>query len=539
MTVMKALSDKRGNGRDIRMKKFAVLLVALFVFALVGCSKDEPQDGKASTDVEYGGKLKIAMSAQPPTLDVHLTTSSDAIDVSLNIYETLVAQNSKQQAMPMLAETVEKSDDGLTYTFTLRKGVKFHNGKEMTADDVVASMNRWVEKSSRAKLLLADSNFEKQDDYTVVLKLQNAVTDVLDVMAGRGQFPAIMPAEIIASASSDGVSEYIGTGPFKFVDWKQDRFIHLAKFDDYSPTEGEPDGMIGRKTVYVDDVEFHIVTDSSTRMAGVQTGEYDIALNMPFDSYEQLLNTNNLQTFSPFDKGTVSLVYNKKSGVMTNPEYRKAFNTGIDSYSVMLAAVGNEKLFKLSPSYMSTENADWATEAGQEVYNLGDVEKAKQLLKEAGYNNEEVILYATGDYDHHYNSAVVLKEQLSKMGVNVKLEIYDWPTLLEKRNGPENWDLMVAGISYVTTPSQLLAVNPDWPGWTEDAKIATALDEIRVATTREEAKQQWSDLQSYMWNDYVPHTPFGHYASVISASDKLEDLTIFNTALLWEVKKNK
>ncbi|WP_262174149.1 ABC transporter substrate-binding protein [Saccharococcus sp. Marseille-Q5394] len=539
MNNVKALSYKSENGRNGMMKKFVLLIVALVVFALVGCSKDEPKEGEGSAEAEYGGTLKVAMSAQPPTLDVHLTTSSDAIDVSLNIYETLVAQNSKQQAEPVLAETVEKSDDGLTYTFKLREGIKFHNGKEMTADDVVASMNRWVEKSSRAKLLLAGSTFEKEDDYTVVLKLENAVTDVLDVMAGRGQFPAIMPAEVLASAGADGVSEYIGTGPFKFTDWKQDRFIHLTKFDDYSPAEGEPDGLVGSKTVYVDDVEFHIVTDSSTRMAGVQTGEYDIALNMPFDSYEQLVNTSNLQTFSPFDKGAISLVYNKKSGIMTNPDLRKAINAGIDSHSVMLAAVGNEKLFKLSPNFMSPENADWATDAGKEVYNLGDVEKAKQLLKEAGYNNEEVILYATGDYDHHYNSAVVLKEQLSKMGVNAKLEIYDWPTLLDKRNNPENWDLMVAGISYVTTPSQLLAVNPDWPGWTNDEKISTALDEIRVAATKEEAKEQWSDLQSYMLNDYVPHTQFGHYASVISATDKLEDLKIFNTALLWEVKKTK
>ena len=92
------------------MKKFVLLIVALFVFALVGCSKDKPQEGEGPADAEpeYGGTLKVAMSAQPPTLDVHLTTSSDAIDVSLNIYETLVAQNSKQQAMLMLAETVKK-----------------------------------------------------------------------------------------------------------------------------------------------------------------------------------------------------------------------------------------------------------------------------------------------------------------------------------------------------------------------------------------------------------------------------------------------
>lgn len=523
------------------MKRIGMLLAAIVLMMLAGCGKDskDAQGSEGASETVQGGTLKVAMSAQPPTLDIHLTTSSDAIDVAQNIYETLIAQNSKQQAVPMLAESVEKSDDGLTYTFKLRKGVKFHNGKEMTSEDVVASMNRWLEKSSRAKLLLAGSTFTAKDDYTVEYNLETAVSDVLDIMAGRGQFPGIMPSEIIASANEEGVSEYIGTGPFKFVDWKQDRFIQLDKFEDYAEAEGEPDGITGRKTVYVDTVEFHIVTDSSTRMAGVQTGEYDIALNMPFDSYDQLTNMKNLNTFSSFDNGTINVAYNKKSGIMTNPEIRRAVNAGLDTHSVMLAAVGNEQLFKLDPGFISPDNADWATDAGKEAYNLGDIDKAKQMLKDAGYNNEEVVLYSTGDYDHQYNAAVVLKEQLSKMGINAKLEIYDWPTLVEKRSNPENWDMMIVGTGYVTTPSQLLVVNPTFPGWTDDEQVTALLNEIRHAGTKEEAQEKWSELQGYMWNDYVPHTLFGHYASIITTTDKLEDVSVFNTALLWETKKKK
>ncbi|MHC8514264.1 ABC transporter substrate-binding protein [Sporosarcina sp. ITBMC105] len=519
------------------MKKGSwIALMFSFIVLLVGCSNDDKKDA-AETGSGKGGVLKVAISAQPPTLDIHLTTSSDAINVATNIYETLIAQNSKQQAVPMLAESVDKSDDGLIYTFKLRQGVKFHNGNDMTADDVVASMNRWLEKSSRAKLLLAGASFEKKDEHTVELKLQEAASDVLDIMAGRGQFPGIMPAEILANASEDGVSEYIGTGPFKFVEWKQDQFIKLEKFEEYQEAEGEPDGLTGRKTVYVDGVEFHIVTDSSTRMAGVQTGEYDIALNMPFDNYEQLKAMKQLQTFASFDNGTINVAYNKKSGIMTNPEMRRAINAGIDAHAVMLAAVGSEQLFRLDPGYISPDNIDWATDAGKDAYSVNDPEKAKQMLKDAGYNNEEVILYSTGDYDHQYNASVVLKEQLSKMGVNAKLEIYDWPTLQEKRSNPENWDMMILGTGYVTTPSQLLVVNPTFPGWTDDAKVTELLGDIRQADSKEAALSNWSELQQYMWDDYVPHTLFGHYASVITATDQLDDLIVFNNALLWEVKK--
>lgn len=525
------------------MKKFRSLIALLFIFTLIGCS-NSPVDtsGKkgASSEGEVGGTMKIAMSAQPPTMDIHLTTSSDAIEVARNIYETLVTQDENEQATPMLAESIEKSEDGLTYTFKLRKGVKFHNGKEMTSADVVASMTRWLEKSSRAKLLLEGATFEASDDYTVNLKLTRAVTDVLDIMAGRGQFPAIMPAEVIESAGEDGVTEYIGTGPFKFAEWKQDQYIHLEKSTDYALSDQKASGMAGKKEVFIDDVFYYIVTDSSTRMAGVQTGEYDVALNMPFDNYDQLKNTPNLKNYATFDTGTLNLAYNKKNGIFTNPEMRKAINTGLDANAIMLASFGSEELFKLNPGYMSLSQTNWATDAGVEVYNQANVEKAKEMLKAAGYNGEEVVLYSTRDYDHQYNASVVIKEQLEKMGVKVKLDIYDWPTLVDKRNNPENWDLMIVATGYVTTPSQLLVVNPSFPGWTDDEKITQSLEDIRMAQTKEEAKEKWAELQSYMWNDYVPHTLFGHYASIITTTEQAGNFEIFQKGpVLWNAKKIK
>ncbi|MBP3040050.1 ABC transporter substrate-binding protein [Bacillaceae bacterium Marseille-Q3522] len=522
------------------MKKLKFLLAVVTIFALIGCSNSSNgASGGSSEENEYGGTLKIAMSAQPPTLDVQLTTSSDAIEVSRNIYETLVTQNEDQQPVPMLAESIETSDDGLTYTFKLRKGVKFHNGKEMTSADVVASMNRWLQQSARAKLLLSGSTFEAVDDYTVNLKLTTAVTDVLNIMAGVGQFPAIMPSEIVESAGEDGVSEYIGTGPFKFAEWQQDQYIRLEKFADYTPVDEDPSGTAGRKTVYVDDVYYYIVTDSSTRMAGVQTGEYDIAKGMPFDNYEQLKSTPNLKTYASFDTGSLNVAYNKKAGIFTNPKMRQAVNAGIDTEAIMMGTFGSEDLFLLDPGYMAPSQTDWKTDAGSEVYNQGDIDKAKQLLQEAGYNGEEIILYSTRDYDHQYNASVVLEQQLKQMGVNVKLELYDWPTLTEKRTNPDNWDMLILGTGYVTTPSQLLVVNPSFPGWTDDATITNSLQEIRMAGSQEEAKELWSELQGYMWNEYVPYTLFGHYASVTTTSDKLEDLTIFRGAIPWNVKKPK
>src|SRR5699024_8843955 len=149
------------------------------------------------------------------------------------IFEGLMALTSEYESVPMLAESVDQSEDGLTYTFNLRQGVLFHNEKEMKADDVVASMERWLEKNPSLDLLFGGSTWEEQDEYTVVLTLERAVTGVLDALAPTLQAPAIMPKEVIEDADETGVKEFIGTGPFKFVEWSQDQYIHLTKFDDY------------------------------------------------------------------------------------------------------------------------------------------------------------------------------------------------------------------------------------------------------------------------------------------------------------------
>lgn len=522
-------------------KKRGILIPILLIALVIAGCNSQPADATNANDAAEGGdmaggELNIAINAQPPTLDTHLTTTSVALDVTRNIFETLVAPNAKHEPVPVLAESIESSEDGKTYTFHLRKGVKFHNGKEMTAEDVEASMNRWLENSARAKLLLSDATFKAEDSDTVVLKLKQHASDVLDIMAGRGQFPAIMPKEVVESATEEGVKEFIGTGPFQFKEWKQDQYIHLEKFEDYEAVDEEPSGLAGKKEALVDDVYYHIVTDPSTRLAGIQTGEYDVADTMPYDNYEQLKNTPNVETYISFDEGTLNLSYNKKEGIMTDPKMRQAINAALDMDKIMLASFANEDLYKLSPSYMNTEQVNWASEAGKEAYNQADAEKAKSMLKEAGYNGEEITLMATRDYDYHYNSAVVVKEQLEQIGMKVKLEIYDWPTLVDLREDPANWDLLIVGTGYVTTPSQLLVVNPDYAGWTNDAKITELLDTIRASKTQEEAKQHWDQLQGYIWNEYVPFSLFGHYSRIVATTDKLEGFTVFQGPIPWNTK---
>src|SRR5699024_6008183 len=121
----------------------------------------------------------------------------------------------------------------------------------------------------------------------------------------------------------DGVAEFIGTGPYEFVEWKQDQYIHLNKYDDYQPVDREPDGISGRREAFIDDVYFYIVTDASTRLAGIQSNEYDIAYALPEDNYDQLTNDPELDIQTVYT-ANMDLLYNKRGGMMQDLTMRQA-----------------------------------------------------------------------------------------------------------------------------------------------------------------------------------------------------------------------
>lgn len=429
--------------RNIKLKltkRFKLIAVLLITLLLIACGSKNESESKDENEKSEKQELKVALSAQPNTFDPLMNTAVVAGYVSGNIFETLLTLDSKGKPVPMLAESVESSEDGKTHTFKLRQNVKFHNGEEMTADDVVASMNRWAEKNKKAKDQFGEIMFEAEDDYTVTMVIKEYALDIWDLLAGRSQYAAIMPKEVVEAEEAVGVTEYIGTGPYKFVEHKTDQYVHLEKFDEYVMSDEPADGLAGKKEATIDDIYFYFVTDPSTRTAGIQTGEYDIIDNVPYENYEQLNSDSALNTYVSLT-GDLMFWYNKRNGLLSDPKMRQAVNTVIDNEEIMEAAFNIEDLYNLDPGYMSADIENWASDAGFEAYNQGDVEKAKQLLEEAGYNGDPITVITSRDYQYYYDSAVVLQEQLKEIGIEVNLENYDWATYLEKLEEDNIWIL--------------------------------------------------------------------------------------------------
>ncbi|MEH7108980.1 ABC transporter substrate-binding protein [Bacillus sp. JJ1764] len=522
------------------MWKFKILigaLITVLLFSLIGCSTDKKSSGESEQTKDKRGDLKIAYSAQPQTLDPHISLAQATADIMGNVYETLLTVDSNHKIQPMLAESYEQSSDSKTVTFHLRKGVHFHNGKEMKAADVVASMNRWKDNIG-GRGQFSDAVFEAKDDYTVVLNLPKPLSTALSIISYQGpSFAAIMPKEIIDQATPTGVKEFVGTGPFKFVEWKQDQYVSLSRFDDYQSRSEKANGLAGKKEALLNEVKFMFTPDASTRVAGIQSGEYDFASSVPVDNENILKSDPNLiPSINPF--GYITVNFNKKKGLFANKQARKAVATALDREKILTGTFKDKKFFTVNDSLMMAQQKEWSSDVGKDLYKKSDPEKAKHLLKEAGYDGKEIKIMVTRDYIDHYNAAVIIQSQLEKIGLNVKLEVYDWPTLLNKTSDPNEYDIYVVIDLPVPEPTSNLSLIPGFAGWTNSPEMLDLVSKIRGLPSLDEAKAQYGELLKWYY-DYVPDIKVGDIKKVDYLRKTVSNYQFQDRMILWNVTNNK
>ena len=488
--------------------------------------------GETTEQTSYKSEFNIGIAANPPSLDPHGINSNIVGGIGMHIYEPLFTLNADYEPTPVLADSYTVSDDGLVYTITLRQGVLFHNGQEMTADDVVASMNLWLERCSKAELI-SGSTFAKADDYTVTLTVPQASSDIINILAAPIQFAAIYPKSVVDAAGPDGITEYIGTGPYKLDEWLQDQYVKLTRFEDYQSPEGESSGLAGEKQAATETIYFRVVTDNSTRIAGLQTGQYDIIEDLPLDRYEELASDSNL-TMDVETGGTLNLFFNTTQGPLANQTLRQAVLAALNCDDIMLAAYGNASLYTLDPGWCDPNDAIWGSEAGAEYYSQNDLAKAQELMAEAGYNNEPIVLVTTPDYSEMYNATLVVQEQLRQAGFNAEVEQYDFGTFMEHRADPAQFDLFITSNSYNPLPVQLSVLSEAWAGLNAP-EVAEGISAIRFAASTEEASAAWDNLQEFLY-EYGAATVLGHYTGVYALRTGVEGFDYLRYPIYWNVK---
>ena len=453
-----------------------------------------------------GGVLKVAMIGEPPTLDAHLTTAVITYNIMWHVYETLYTLDRNFEPAPMLAESHVVSDEGRRYTITLRRGVKFHNGKELTSADVVASLTRWgrLHTSGKAIWKYVEA-LEARDPYTVVFHLKAPTGSLLYAVAST--YAAIYPKEVVDAAGDSPVKTLIGTGPFRFVEHKPDRHIRLARFKEYAARAEPPNGFGGKRTAWVDEIYFLPTPDLAVRAAGLETGEYHFADQIKQDQYERLSKIPALELSIVKFGFWPDAVLNHKQGPMTNKKLRQAMLAALDPEPILAAAIGNKEFYRLDGAVFQKE-LPWHTTAGLEGYNQKNKDKARRLLKEAGYAGQPVRWLTTQEYDYMYKSALVARQQLEEVGFKIDLQVVDWATLVQRRAKPELFDVFSTGHPVGFDPALSTPLQCDWPGWWCHEEKERLMAELTRETDPKKRKAIIERIQVVFYED-VGRIKFG------------------------------
>jgi peptide/nickel transport system substrate-binding protein len=517
----------------------AAAALACAASLMSGCGNGGGSSTSGGSPGNLKPQIRVAVNAQPDSYDISRTTATISRTMMLgNVFEMLVSFDENYKVHPELAEKIDVNQDYTEYTYHLRKGVKFHNGQEMKADDVVASMNRWIDGNSQAKAATGGSHFTKQDDYTVTITMPKPSMMLNDMIAGINPAPIIVPKSVIdkADPKTHMITDYIGTGPYMVDEIKPDNYIRLKKFDQYQPygEQGHVSGWNGYKEAKTASVEFDFVTDPSTRVSGLQSGEYDMAVRLPIDQYSLFKDNKDFLVMKE-DVGGIFLDYNKKEGIAANVKLRQAVNAALNDDDILTAAVADKEFYRLTSSYVQMPKNIWYSETGNPWYNQHNADKAKTLLKEANYQGEPFRILVSSSYQEFYNSAVVIKQELNNIGVNVELNVVDWGTFLGTRRDPSKYDAFITGVPISVVPNQILYLSSTWDGWSNDPHLQDTLKQMAEATDQKAAVAMWNDLQKYCWEEYLPISKFGDYYTLDAASSKVKDMDFFEGPHMWNL----
>ena len=499
-----------------------VLPFILLLILIVSCS---PEDGS--------GRINIACAQEPVTLDVMTNSSlTGRLIASGNIYEKLLVEDADGNIREELCSSWGLSNDNRTLTFTIREGVMFHDGRVMTAEDVCASMNRYLDLYSRASETAGGARFIVEDERTVSITSENSLLFLPSLIASSPQEAIVMPSYLINGTGL--VTEIIGTGPYKLAAWNQGEKIVLEAFDAYSEYGDGSSGRWGQKRAQNESLTYWFVPDSVTRLLGLESGQYDFINDAMSSDFSRISSNGNLRLIDGDESGSIVLVFNKKEGPFTSVKLRRAVSYALSSETLMAACYGSDG-WNASSEYMESSETLWL--GGKDnPYAKQDMEKAEELLEG---ENVPTLRILTSNISNLDRIAVVVKEELEKVGLRCEIITLDWASFIERRNSFSAWDIYISAFTTVPLPQMKSYFSPSFPGWMEEESDAyRVIKSLSSASTMEEAAEIWKDGQEILY-DYAGVYVAGHYTTAYASSAKLDNIIVQNGFYFWKSKMNE
>jgi peptide/nickel transport system substrate-binding protein len=398
--------------RSLWVRRWAVPALALMVgLALVR----QPASVAAPAQPRTGGMLKVALTADENSLDMQVTTDYENRIALMNVMEPLLTLDQGVNLAPALAESWQV-EGARIYTFHLRRGVRFHNGRAMTAEDVIYSLQRYKEKGGRRSDLAGIQSMEAPNPYTVRVTLQAPDGTFLFSLANPIAEVVIMPKGL-AEEQGGTITKPVGTGPFQFVEWAPDRYLVVKRFAAYASWPGRPSGFAGAKVPYVDEVRFIPIKDTAVRANALATGDVDIADGLDYPSYTKLKSAPGLHVFDIPSYTITELRFGHKQSPMANLALRQAVAYAIDKK--VLADGVTYGLGRPAPSVVLTGSSLWdgitSKDAGY------DPAKARRLVAQSGYKGEVVKINVTPSAPLDEAAAVIIQSMLKAVGISAQI----------------------------------------------------------------------------------------------------------------------
>jgi peptide/nickel transport system substrate-binding protein len=392
---------------------------------------------------KVGGDFVFGQEANVNSLDQMASTTISTRNVAMNVFEALMTRDESTAPIPDLADSVAEAPDGMSYTFKLRQGVKFHNGKALSSADVVASFDRYAKVGAGRSMFTNVAGWDAPDATTFVIRMKQRQPTFILQLSSFSVPVVIVPSELADAPAMQ--LKTVGTGPFELVDFTPGSAVKLKRFDGYVPNKGfeARTGFGGYKQACFDTVTFRIVTEPGARLAGLKTGELQGVEDLPTKSLAELKSDKNI-TLLPLLNWWIQIALPNASFPPTdNLAFRQAVQAVLDMDEIMDAA--SDGNYRLNVGFRYPNNPDY-TDAGKATYNQKNAALAKKKLAEAGYKGEKVTLLTNKDYASMYNAALVMAEQMKAIGINAELKVVDWPTSVQlSLNTDKDWNFFFTG----------------------------------------------------------------------------------------------
>ncbi|MFD1343285.1 ABC transporter substrate-binding protein [Litorisediminicola beolgyonensis] len=520
------------------LTRAAVLAGATFLTPLAVSAQEE----KTITAVMHSG-LRV--------LDPVITTAHITRNHGYMIYDVLTAVDADFKPQPQMADW-EVSEDGLTYTFTLRDGLMFHDGAPVTGADVVASLQRWGKRDSGGQLIFdVTASLEAPDDKTVVWTLSEPFAPLMDVISKQSAVPPfIMPARVAETSPDETITEYVGSGPFVFNEEEYEPGVSVTyeKFDDYVPREGEPSWMAGGKVVNVDKVVWTTMPDNVTAINALTNGEIDYLEQVQIDLLPILEASPDVVVEMRDPLGYVTIGRpNHLHPPFDNKLVRQAALAALDQESMLATMQGDPEYYNVCGAIFGCATP-LGDESGSEIVTGGaDPEKAKALLEEAGYDGTPIVLMAPTDVVSLVNQPVVAAQALREAGFEVDLQSMDWQTVVQRRAqqlppAEGGWNMFFTNwmVPEISDPLINVMVNgrgdDAWFGWPTDEEIEAMRSEFVAATDAETQKEIAVRIQEHVL-DNVNYIMMGEYLIPQARSTKIENMIPSPVPVFWNMTK--